>query len=111
MDKNPNFSTKLPPMTIVPSLAIVSSFDNKVTENMASVGGRDVKKKKTKRKCQLKGCKKKLQITAFNCRCDKKFCKLHTSAEKHHCTFDYKSFHRQNLVSGGCEADKIKERV
>ena len=93
-----NFTDKLPPMTIV------QPIDNKITENTLQSSNitQDVKKKKKKtpKRCQLKGCKKKLPITAFDCRCEKRFCIVHTYAENHNCTFDYKAFHRQNLVSG-----------
>jgi predicted nucleic acid binding AN1-type Zn finger protein len=108
-----NFTAKLPPMTIV------KPVDHKTNENTLQSSNKDntqdikKKKKKTPKRCQLKGCKKKLPITAFDCRCNKKFCNVHTSAENHNCTFDYKSFHRQNLVSGlgGCWADKVEDRV
>jgi len=106
-----DFTAKLPPMTMV------KPIDNKIAENTIESTGdiQDVKKKKKKtpKRCQLKGCKKKLLITAFDCRCNKKFCNVHTSAENHNCTFDYKTFHRQNLVSGlgGGLVDKVGDRV
>jgi len=56
-----------------------------------------------------------MTMTAFDCRCEKRFCIVHTYAENHNCTFDYKTFHRQNLVEkaglGGGEIDKVGERV
>jgi predicted nucleic acid binding AN1-type Zn finger protein len=102
-------------------MTIVQPIDNKLTENTLQSSNKnntkDIKKKKKKnpKRCQLKGCKKKLPITAFDCRCDKKFCNLHTAAENHNCTFDYKTFHRQNLIDkaglGGGQIDKIANRV
>ena len=108
-----NFTAKLPPMTIV------QPIDNKITENTLQSSNKGItqdvkkKKKKTPKRCQLKGCKKKLPITAFDCRCEKRFCIVHTYAENHNCTFDYKAFHRQNLVSGlgGGLVDKVGDRV
>jgi len=111
-----NFTAKLPPMTMV------KPIDNKITENTLQSSNKDntqeikkTKKKKTPKRCQLKGCKKKLPITAFDCRCKKRFCNLHTYSENHNCTFDYKTFHRQNLVDraelGGGLADKVGDRV
>jgi len=98
-----NFTDKLPPMTIV------QPIDNKIIENTPQ----KKKKKKPSKRCQLKGCKKKLSITAFDCKCKKRFCNLHIYSENHNCTFDYKTFHRQNLVSGlgGGEIDKVGDRV
>ena len=110
-----NFNTKLPPMTIA------RPIDNKITANTIQSSDKDItqnvkkKKKKNPKRCQLKGCKRKLPITAFNCKCEKKFCNLHTYAENHNCTFDYKSFYRQNLVDraglGGGQIDKVGDRV
>jgi len=110
-----DFTAKLPPMTMI------KPSDNKISENTLQSSNKDntqeIKKKKKKipKRCQLKGCKKKLPITAFDCRCEKRFCIVHTYAENHNCTFDYKTFHRQNLVEkaglGGGEIDKVGERV
>ena len=110
-----NFTAKLPPMTMV------KPNDNKISENTQQSSNKDntqvIKKKKKKipKRCQLKGCKRKLPITAFDCKCEKRFCNLHTYAENHNCTFDYKSFYRKNLVEkaglGGGEVDKVGDRV
>jgi hypothetical protein len=40
--------------------------------------------------CSHLNCKRKLKITAFPCRCGKKFCDKHRVAEDHKCTFDFK---------------------
>jgi len=111
-----SFTAKLPPMTNI--------IDNKITENSLHSSNKDItqaekkkkkKKKKIPKRCQLKGCKKKLLITSFECKCEKRFCNLHTCAESHNCTFDYKSFYRKNLVDkaglGGGQIDKIGDRV
>ena len=106
-----NFTDKLPPMTIV------QPIDNKIIENtpQSSNNTQDVKKKKTSKRCQLKGCKKKLSITAFDCKCKKRFCNLHIYSDNHNCTFDYKSLYKQNLIDraelGGGEVDKVGERI
>jgi predicted nucleic acid binding AN1-type Zn finger protein len=110
-----NFNTKLPPMTIA------QPIDNKITENTLHSSDKDTiqdvkkKKKKIPKRCQLKGCKRKLLITAFDCKCEKRFCNLHIYSENHNCTFDYKSLYKQNLIDraelGGGEADKVRDRV
>jgi predicted nucleic acid binding AN1-type Zn finger protein len=37
------------------------------------------------------GCRKKLALTDFECRCKTRFCALHRAPEEHACTFDFKS--------------------
>lgn len=56
----------------------------------------NIKKKKRKKPiCQMEGCTKKLGITSFPCKCEKKFCSLHLMPESHACTFDYKKHGRE----------------
>jgi lysophosphatidic acid acyltransferase/lysophosphatidylinositol acyltransferase len=102
-------------------MTVVQPIDKKITENTLQSSNKDItqeikkKKKKTPKRCQLKGCKKKLSITAFDCKCEKRFCNLHTYSENHNCPFDYKSLYRQQLVDraglGGGEVDKVGDRV
>ena len=40
--------------------------------------------------CSHPNCKRKLKITAFPCRCGKKYCDKHRVAEDHECTFNFK---------------------
>lgn len=40
----------------------------------------------------------KLSISAFACRCDKKFCSAHRPSEMHSCTYDYKAEQSKNLL-------------
>ena len=111
-----DFTAKLPPMTMVEPI-----IDNKITENTLQSSNKDntqeikKKKKKTPKRCQMKECRKKLSLCAVKCRCDKKFCRIHYGAEKHNCTFDYKAFHKKNLIEkaglGGWIADKVGDRV
>ena len=54
---------------------------SKLEENTAPV--------KAKR-CCAEGCKKKLSLTDFACRCGKTHCSLHRQAELHACSYDYK---------------------
>jgi hypothetical protein len=84
-------NAKLPPMTKIKK----EPKDPKDPKEQKEP--KEPKEPKKPKKCQLKGCKKKLPITAFDCRCKKRFCKLHFNAESHNCTFDYESFHKNNL--------------
>lgn len=48
-------------------------------------------------RCEAAGCKKKLGLTAFACRCKGYYCATHRADETHGCTFDYKEAHRAVL--------------
>ena len=78
----------------------------------------DVKKKKffkKQKRCGLEICKKKLSLTALQCKCGKKFCMKHFNAEKHDCVFDYHARAKKNLIESnileGSGRDKIRDRI
>ena len=77
-----------------------------------------VKKKKSfkkQKRCGLDICKKKLSLTALQCKCGKKFCMKHFNAEKHDCVFDYHTRAKKNLIESnileGSSRDKIRDRI
>jgi len=48
----------------------------------------------TKKGCCIENCNKKISIVdeiVSKCKCGFKFCILHRLAEKHNCTYDFKS--------------------
>ena len=47
-------------------------------------------KKKSKNRCKFSGCRKKMTVTDWACKCGKKFCSNHKSSITHGCTFDWK---------------------
>jgi hypothetical protein len=49
-------------------------------------------------------CKKKVGLTAVECRCGQVYCSAHRMAERHMCSFDYKAHGRLSL-------EKANERV
>ncbi len=49
-------------------------------------------------KCCGEGCKKKLGLTDFACKCKKMFCSVHRAAEAHACAYDYKADHNKELL-------------
>jgi hypothetical protein len=71
--------------------------------------------KSTPKVCQLHGCKRKLKITAFDCRCGRKFCKKHQSFDLHECEYykcngrnNYSPSHVEKLIyKMRCVEDKI----
>ena len=83
---------KLPPMTKK------VDFENVAEKKAPKVEKPNKGKKKKPKRCQMEGCKKKLSITAYDCRCEKRFCNLHQCAESHDCTFDYKTFASYKFV-------------
>ena len=65
----------------------------------------------SKRRCELPGCRKKLNITAFPCHCGGYYCSIHMPAEKHDCVFDYKNLGREELEENlvKCVKPKVKK--
>ena len=55
--------------------------------------------KKRAVRCQAEGCKKKLALTAFPCRCEGFYCSIHRGDSAHGCTYDYKMKHQAYLSS------------
>lgn len=49
-------------------------------------------------RCCFDGCKKKLALSDFPCKCGKIHCTSHRPAELHNCSFDFKSNHKENLL-------------
>jgi predicted nucleic acid binding AN1-type Zn finger protein len=47
--------------------------------------------KKEQRRCGCSGCKTKLFLTDFACKCTVRFCQSHRLPEDHQCTFDHKA--------------------
>ena len=45
--------------------------------------------KKKKKRCGVKGCKKKITLLSFTCQCEKIFCTEHRMPEQHNCSFDW----------------------
>jgi hypothetical protein len=45
----------------------------------------------TPKRCGANDCKKKLALTDFPCRCEKRFCSLHRMPEDHLCTYNYRA--------------------
>lgn len=56
-------------------------------------------------------CCKSLGLLGIKCRCEHYFCSTHRHADKHNCTFDYKSHHKQQLRKNNVKVipDKVKK--
>ncbi len=55
-------------------------------------------KNKIPKRCNKEGCRCKLKLTDFPCRCGKYFCSEHKLSEYHGCTFDYKAMNKEFLL-------------
>jgi len=63
-------------------------------------------------RCNHKGCKKKLTLTDFKCKCNKKFCPKHRLPEQHNCNFDFKKYNKDEFIKknglGGGQFKKVE---
>lgn len=61
--------------------------------------------------CAFENCNRKLKLTDFACKCEKKFCKIHRLPEDHDCVYDYKeNNNKQNKIEAmKCISDKIEK--
>lgn len=48
--------------------------------------------------CAHEGCKKKMTLVDYACKCSKLYCCAHRIPEVHNCTFDYKEEQKKNLL-------------
>jgi len=71
----------------------------------------DAKKKSSKIRCSYEGCRKKLLLSDFACKCENRFCQLHRLPEDHKCKIDYKTKEKERLkkrlLSEKTVADKV----
>ncbi len=49
-------------------------------------------------RCMFDGCRRKLGLLPFHCRCEMDFCGHHRAAEVHNCTFDYRTEAKKELL-------------
>lgn len=72
----------------LPSLDELKKADTstQVKSNSSKIG------KKKRKCCAAKGCKKKINLMSFTCKCEKVFCTEHRMPEEHQCTFDWKNY-------------------
>jgi hypothetical protein len=61
-------------------------------ENPVKPNGAEKPKESEKpKRCQHDGCKVKLMLADFACRCKNFYCSQHRFSEAHNCTFNYKN--------------------
>ena len=64
------------------------------------------------KQCEHIGCKKKLMLSDFACKCSKFYCLSHKHAEVHNCIFDFKAsshklLEKQLVKTVASKVDKI----
>ncbi|KAE8672135.1 Zinc finger A20 and AN1 domain-containing stress-associated protein 1 [Hibiscus syriacus] len=67
-----------------------STFSRAVAVNPASVT-----EKKVVNRCS--GCRKRVGLTGFRCRCGELFCADHRYSDRHDCSYDYKTVGRESI--------------
>ncbi|CAA9986901.1 zinc finger protein, putative [Plasmodium knowlesi strain H] len=90
-----------------PSVSISSNVVPSATKDESSSS--NVNEAEDKNKCFF--CCKRIGLLGIKCRCNHYFCSLHRYADAHNCTFDYKNYHKQQLIKNNVKvvADKVKK--
>ena len=60
------------------------------------------------RRCEFEGCRKKLALSDFPCRCKKTFCPNHRYESEHACIFDYQKEAKVQLEKTVIECKSAK---
>ncbi|KAE8677488.1 Zinc finger A20 and AN1 domain-containing stress-associated protein 5 [Hibiscus syriacus] len=73
---------------------------SKTTTNRAMAAsnrsGSDSEEKKSVNRCS--GCRKRVGLTGFRCRCGELFCSDHRYSDRHDCSYDYKAAGREAIA-------------
>lgn len=80
-----NLRVEIPPLPL---------FDIQAIQQTPPLAPRLVESKR----CCMEGCKKKLALSDFPCKCGKKHCAAHRAPEVHACSYDFKQSQREILL-------------
>ena len=75
-----------------PTDAAASAAPAAESDPPAAAAAEEKKRKKKPGRCAAEGCRVRLGLMGWDCRCGEKFCSEHRYSDQHNCTFDY---HRQ----------------
>ena len=56
------------------------------------------KPKSIPKRCEREGCRCKIKLTDYECRCGHYYCSEHRLGEYHSCSFDYKQYQKEILL-------------
>ena len=93
---------------VVGASPVITGFAANTKMQILSLDIPDEAQKRDQRRCGAAGCKKKLALTDFPCKCSTKFCSAHRLPEEHSCTFDFKAAGKALLGSQLVSAVKDK---
>jgi hypothetical protein len=93
---------------VVGASPVITGFAANTKMQILSLDIPDEAQKRDQRRCGAAGCKKKLALTDFPCKCSTKFCSAHRLPEEHSCTFDFTAAGKALLGSQLVSAVKDK---
>lgn len=99
---------------IIKNNLISSTLDlNLFSNNSMNKKDTDNQIPKNKNICWVKGCKKKLGLNGFECKCGTITCSAHRYPFEHSCPIDYKQIARDKIKKNNpvVIADKIVDRI
>ncbi|XP_031112590.1 zinc finger A20 and AN1 domain-containing stress-associated protein 5-like [Ipomoea triloba] len=67
-------------------------------EAEAEAANRPLKRPREVNRCSGDGCRRKVGLIGFRCRCGEVFCSEHRYSDRHDCTFDYKAAGREAIA-------------
>ncbi|CDO63953.1 zinc finger protein, putative [Plasmodium reichenowi] len=95
--------------------SIINNEQNKESEiqpvNLCDTEEKDSSSQPVEDKSKCFFCSKRIGLVGIKCRCNHYFCSLHRYADAHNCTFDYKNYHKQQLIKNNVKvvADKVEK--
>lgn len=100
----------LPPFTSTPTVLLCSKMPAPTIEIPETTVSAEEFKSPHPKRCALPGCKKRLTLTDFDCKCGMRYCTSHRYSESHNCAYDYKKDHASHLstVLVKCVTSKIE---
>lgn len=108
-------ASQIPHFDIAMLLKILEAQKNEITEtdlSSATVIVSDpvppAAQVKPSKFCGCEGCKKKLALTDFSCKCGVRFCSTHRLPEEHKCSFDFRSNGQAQLKEALVKVDGKK---
>ncbi|XVF33747.1 hypothetical protein REPUB_Repub17cG0195200 [Reevesia pubescens] len=78
-----------------PTSAATATNSRIIASNRSGTGPLAVFQKKVVNRCS--GCRKRVGLTGFRCRCGELFCAEHRYSDRHDCSYDYKAAGREAI--------------
>ncbi|XP_031125795.1 zinc finger A20 and AN1 domain-containing stress-associated protein 5-like [Ipomoea triloba] len=93
------FSDKSPRSTVQRSSPETTRPGVKKQEDLRLTGGDDSSPAPPRREVsRCSGCRRKVGLTGFRCRCGELFCGEHRYSDRHDCSYDYKAAGREAIA-------------